>query len=311
MKVLLTGATGFVGRWLSRELTSNGHEVLTAPSRGVLDLLDTVATRSFVEAAEPEAVAHLAAISFGPDATRDPALAMRVNAEGTASILAAVDRLPLRIPVLVSGSSEVYGFPEPNDLPLKESAPLRATSAYGRSKIAQEETALELAREYGLPTVVTRSFNHTGPGQRRGFVAPALAARIQAASRRGESEVRVGNVHVRRDIGDVRDVARAYRLLLELASRGRPGWALVANVCTGRAVSIRDVIDTLAEAAGVTITSRVDTDLVRPDDPPEIVGDHALLTSLTGWQPLIPLRQTLADVMADARQAEAPRSPTA
>jgi GDP-4-dehydro-6-deoxy-D-mannose reductase len=309
MRVLLTGATGFVGRWLAAELVAAGHEALVTPPSIELDLRDTAATLDFVLSIQPEALAHLAAISYGPDAARDPERAMGVNVAGTVSVLRAVSRLRHRIPILVSGSSEVYGSPEPDELPLKESAPLRSISAYGQSKVAQEQAALALAREYGLPMVVTRSFNHTGPGQRRDFVVPAIAARIYAAGGdgRGESAVHVGNVNVRRDIGDVRDVVRAYRFLLELASRADPGWSLVANVCTGRSVLIRDMIDTLAEAAGTSVTIEVDPSLLRLDDPPEIVGDHGLLTSLTGWEPAIPLRQTLWDVMADVRQVEGPR----
>jgi GDP-4-dehydro-6-deoxy-D-mannose reductase len=230
---------------------------------------------------------------------------MSVSVDGTASVFAATARLARPVPVLVSGSSEVYGAPHPKDLPLRETASLRAVRAYGRSKLEQERTATRLGREFGLPTVVTRSFNHTGPGQRHEFVVPALAARIIEAAALALPSVRAGNVDVRRDIGDVRDVVRAYRLLLELAARTRPATPLIVNVCTGQGVAIREVIAMLADAAHATVDVTVDPQLVREDDPPEIVGDPTLLRDLTGWRPEIPLASTLADVLEDARRSSA------
>lgn len=301
MRVLITGASGFVGRWLARELDAAGHEVVPTPSSAQLDLLDARATHEFVRTARPDAVAHLAAIAFGPDAARDPNRALRVNEGATINVLTAIGALGARVPVLVSGSSDVYGNPEPVDLPLDESAPLRAIKPYGRSKLAQEKAALRIGAELGVRTVVTRSFNHTGPGQRLEFVGPALAARIDQASRAGDSTIPVGNVDVRRDLGDVRDVVRAYRLLLEVASEAPDGWSLVANVCTGRAIAIREVARILAELSGIDVTLAVDPTLVRGDDPPEIVGDATRLRSLTGWRPEISLERTLADVLGDIR----------
>ncbi len=302
MRILVTGATGFVGRWLIRELEAAGHEAVAAPGSAVLDITDADAVAALV-ATRPNAVAHLAGVSYGPDATRDPERALAVNLGGTVCLLRAIVAAGRPIPLLVAGSSEVYGRPRPEDLPLTEAAPTLTDQPYGRSKLAQERVALEAAEREGLPVVVTRSFNHTGPGQRPEFVAPALARRVLAARAAGTREIPVGNLDVRRDLGDVRDVARAYRLLLEGLADGGLGSTRIVNVATGRAVAIRDVLSMLCRLAGVEAQPVVDPALVRPDDPPEIVGDASRLRALTGWVPSIDLEQTLADLLASIESA--------
>jgi GDP-4-dehydro-6-deoxy-D-mannose reductase len=298
MRVLVTGAGGFVGRWMAAELTAAGHEVLAAPGHADLDIADREGVGSMVAAARPDGVVHLAGVAYGPDAARDPSEAGRVNVTGTRTLLdACADSAP-RASVLVAGSSEVYGNPDPADLPLRENAPVRPSSPYGRSKAGQERVALDAGREAGLAVVVTRSFNHTGPGQRAEFVAPALANRILRARDEGAAEIAVGNIDVRRDISDVRDVVRAYRLLLEGLHAGRIPSSTVVNVATGRSVSVREVIALLSEIIGVQVAPTVDPQLVRAIDPPEIVGEASLLRSLADWEPTIPLRQTLEDLVA-------------
>lgn len=296
MRVLVTGATGFVGRWLTEELLANGHHVIAAPGSRELDITNGAAASRLVRAAEPDAIAHLAGMAFAGDALRDPARALEVNAGGTRAVVAAAAAVG-GLPVLVSGSSDVYGAPDQADLPLRESAPLRADRPYGLSKLAQERAALEEGHRLDVPVVVTRSFNHTGPGQRSDFVAPALATRILRAKAEGSHEVVVGALDTWRDIGDVRDVARAYRLLLEgLASSLLPGGSIV-NVATGVPVSIRRVFENICEVAGVQVTPRVDPDLLREGDPPLIVGNAEHLHRLTGWSPRIPLDETLRDLV--------------
>jgi GDP-4-dehydro-6-deoxy-D-mannose reductase len=168
------------------------------------------------------------------------------------------------------------------------------------SKIAEEAVAIEASVRYGFPVVVTRSFNHTGPGQRPVFVVPAMARRVVAMKRGETSCVRAGNVDIRRDLTDVRDVVRAYRLLLERIAGDSIAASRVVNVASGEAVTIRSLIADLCELAGVPTRIEVDDALVRADDPPEIRGDATLLTQLTGWRPEIPLHQTLADVLTEA-----------
>lgn len=301
MKILVTGATGFVGRWLVRELEGAGHEAIGTPSRADLDITDTDAVTAFVARIRPEAVVHLAGMSYGPDARREPDRALAVNEGGTRAVLEAVATAIGPLPVLVVSSSEVYGYPAPADLPLRESAPLLTDQPYGLSKLAQERAAVELAELHRIPLVVTRSFNHTGPGQRPEFVVPALAGRIVAAREGGERTIRAGNVDVRRDISDVRDVVRAYRLLTEaLASSGLSAGHVVYNVASGRAVAIRELINRLAALADIEIEIEIDPSLVRQQDPPEIRGDASRLAADVGWRPTIELEVTLADVFREA-----------
>ena len=294
-RVFVTGARGFVGRWLTTELESSGHQVIGADLP--LDVRDGPAIQAALDDSAADAVVHLAAIAFGPDATNDPELAFSVAAAGTASVLEAVrhrDRPPVS---LVVGSADVYGPAAPDELPLLETSPLRGRSAYAVSKLAQESVALAYAQRYGLTLTVARSFNHTGPGQRAEFVVPALAGRVRAVAEGKAPAVPVGNLEVRRDISDVRDVVRAYRLLIEGMLRGSLGSAgTVVNVCSGESVPIRWVAEELCRLARVEPRLEVRPELVRANDTPDVRGDHALLTRLTGWQPSYELSQTLAEV---------------
>lgn len=305
MRVFVTGAIGFVGGWLLAELRRSGHTVVPAPGPEELDItdLDGLARWLGDPSHPPEAVVHLAGMAFAPDAKTDPAEAFRVNVGGTIALFEALRLVGIKPAVLVTGSSEVYGSPRSGDLPLRETAPLAPSHPYGMSKIGEEAIAVEASSRYGFPVVVTRSFNHAGPGQRPVFVVPAIARRVVAVQRGETTSIRAGNLDVRRDLTDVRDVVRAYRLLLELAADGAEPVARVVNVASGKTVSIRLIIDQLCELAGVTPRIEVDESLVRADDPAEICGDASLLSQLTGWRPEILLRTTLTDVLAEARAA--------
>jgi GDP-4-dehydro-6-deoxy-D-mannose reductase len=297
MKVLVTGATGFAGRWLQAELVGAGHEVVAAPGHRELDLAESPDLGKLFASERPDAVAHLAGVSFAPDATNDPGTAVRVNAGGTRAVFSALDAIGSSAAVLVTSSSDVYGRFEAGDLPLAESLPPRATAAYGKSKVAQENAALEASA--GRPVVITRAFNHIGPGQREVFVAPALAHRVLEFRAGRTKAVPVGNVHVRRDLTDVRDVVRAYRLLLEALVEGRiPPARPIYNVASGRSVEIRTILEILCDLAGIPVVIEVEPSLVRAGDPPDVRGDASALRALTGWAPSIPLETSLADLLA-------------
>jgi GDP-4-dehydro-6-deoxy-D-mannose reductase len=294
MRVYVTGAIGFVGGWMVSELEAAGHEVIPAPGPDQLDITDRDGlTRWLSSAGLPDGVIHLAGMAFAPDATRSPSEAFRVNVAGTIAVFEALRTLGVRPCVVVSGSADVYGSPRAGDLPLSEDAPLSPRLPYAVS--------VEAGLRHGFPVAVTRSFNHAGPGQRPVFVVAAMARRVLAMRQGSTQSIPAGNIDVKRDLCDVRDVARAYRLLLECLADGRLGRApAVLNVASGRSVTIRWVIERLCELAGVEPRIDVDASLVRPNDPPELRGDASLLTRLTGWQSSIPLEQTLADVLADA-----------
>ncbi len=302
MRVLVTGSTGFVGQWLVRELRAAGHEVFAGPTRAQADLANARALgalRSAIEAANPTAVAHLAAVAFGPDARRDPAYAEAVATTGTRTLFDALDEVGSAAAVLVTSSSEVYGKPRPEDLPLNEDAPTRPDSPYGRAKLGQESVA-EAAANGGRRVIITRAFNHTGPGQRPEFVAPALARRVLDAASGRAASIRVGNLDVSRDIADVRDIVRAYRLLLEADQGPEPlDLSTAFNVATGTAVSVRSLLATLCRLAHVEVPIYPDPDLIRDGEATEIVGDASRLRNRTGWQPKIPIERTLADLLAD------------
>jgi GDP-4-dehydro-6-deoxy-D-mannose reductase len=301
MRVFVTGAIGFVGGWLLAELRHNGHTVVPAPGPEELDIADHEGLARWLGGANdpPEAIIHLAGMAFTLDAKSDPAEAFRVNVGGTVALFEALRLVGIKPDVLVTGSGDVYGRPLAQNLPLKENAPLAPSHSSALSKIAQESVAIEASVRYGFPVVVTRSFNHTGPGQRPVFVDPAMARRVVALQRGETTTIPAGNVDVRRDLTDVRDVVRAYRLLLECAALQEPTSRGV-NVASGHAVSIRSIIEQLCELAGVPPRIELDESLVRANDPLEICGDPTLLNKLTGWRPEIALRTTLTDLLAEA-----------
>lgn len=297
MRIAITGAGGFVGRWLDRDLVAHDHDTI-APPKG-FEIRDAAAVDAWLADVRPDAVAHLAAISFGPDARARPEEALAVNVGGTVNVLEAVRRLrPMPI-VLVSGSSEVYGVPKAEDIPLRETARLAPVSPYALSKLGQESVALAYAQREGLRLVVTRSFNHIGPGQRDSFVVPALTQRLMSVRAGGTDRVAVGNLDVRRDLSDVRDVVAAYRVLVEtLAAGGLVAGGHIFNVCSGTSVAIRDVLIRLSALLMVEPVIEVDPGLVRVGDAPDIRGDRSAIATAIGWEPAIPLERTLADIVA-------------
>ncbi|HLI54343.1 MAG TPA: GDP-mannose 4,6-dehydratase [Acidimicrobiales bacterium] len=290
MRVLVTGSGGFVGRWLAAHLAETGDEVVGLDAE--VDVTDAAALTDAVVAAAPEAVCHLAARTSVAESWRSSSTTYLVNTVGTVNLLDAALACPRRPRVLVVSSSEVYGRVSPEDLPLGEDRPPAPVSPYAASKAAAEMAALQAWLGSGLEVVRARPFNHTGPGQSSTFVVPALAEQVARAASTGADHLSVGNLEVRRDITDVRDVVRAYRLLL---AGGAPGG--LYNVCRGRSVSIREVAERLLALAGLDLPLVVDPARVRPADIPELCGDPTRLRAATGWEPRWELEATLGDVL--------------
>ena len=296
MRAFVTGGKGFVGAWLVEHLRASGDEVV-AVDRDV-DVTDAAAVRRALVGAEPDAVYHLAAFSHVGRSWDDRTAVVSVNTVGTAAGLDACLRCPTPPRVLVVSSAEVYGEVPADRQPIDEDQPMRPVTPYAASKAAAEMLAVQAYLGDGLPVVRVRPFNHIGPGQADSFVVPALAARIIAAQRGGKGELTVGNLSARRDLTDVRDVVRAYRMLM--AGGGEPG--AVYNVCSGRAAAIEEIANRLLALAGASLELRPDPDLMRPVDVPVVQGDGTRLAGATGWGPIVGLDATLLDVIEEQRR---------
>ncbi|HVF32895.1 MAG TPA: GDP-mannose 4,6-dehydratase [Acidimicrobiales bacterium] len=295
MRALVTGGRGFVGRWLTAHLEKEGDDVVATGEE--VDVTDPEAVRRSVDDIRPEAIYHLAGWASVGSSWDDPAGAFLVNANGTVHVLDAARRLPEPPRVLVVSSAEVYGRVRPDQLPLTEDTPLAPVSPYAASKVAAEIAARQAHLGYGVPVCVVRPFNHIGPGQSPGFVVSDLAKRIVEAERSGAAFVEMGNPTPRRDLTDVRDVVRAYRLLV---LRGEPG--ATYNVCSGADIEIGDLARRLLDRAEAALELRTGSVALRPVDVPVLRGDAARLRAATGWAPEIPLDETLAAVLAAWRE---------
>ena len=295
MRALITGSSGFAGRHLVDHLEAAGDAVSGLDRSDGIDIGDPDAVMTSFEAVRPDVVYHLAGWADVGASWKHPRETFDANAIGTMHVLDAARSVGVRR-VVVVGSADVYGTVDEADLPLTEAQPVKPMSPYAASKLAAEALALQAWHGYGLETLIVRAFNHLGPRQGPGFVAPAIADRVARNELDEHDEVEVGNLTPRRDFTDVRDVVRAYRLL---ALGGAPGE--IYHVCSGVDVSIGDLAETLLGLSSRPMRLVADPDLQRPVDLPVLRGDAAKLRRATGWEPQIPLDQTLADLLDDAR----------
>ncbi len=314
MKAIITGATGFVGRYLADYFNSVGSYQLygttynePAPSEANLrkfaalhdlDVRDKAAVHHLIESTAPDVIIHLAAQTHVPTSYNDPWATHETNIRGTLNILEAVRLCNLmQTRVLIISSAHVYGAVKPDALPIRENQPFNPGDPYSVSKVAQDALGLQYFNAYGLNVVRVRPFNHTGPGQTTQFVIPNFAmqiAEIEAGLK--PPELQVGNLEAERDFCDVRDVVRAYHLL---TTQGQPG--AVYNICSGKAYRLKTLVEQMIALSGQSIEIKIDPSRFRPLDAPIVYGDYSALHHDTGWQPEIPMEQTLADVLNDCR----------
>lgn len=315
MRVLITGITGFVGSHMAEHALAHGAEVVGSyrwrsktenidhlRARIQLvesDLRDLSSVRALLEATLPDAVLHLAAQSFVGSSWQAPAETLTTNIISQVNLLEGIRALKLRPRFLAVGTSEEYGLQYPEELPIKETNPLRPLSPYAVSKVTQDMMGYQYFKSYGLPIIRTRAFNHEGPRRGEVFVTSSFAkqiAEIEAGAR--EPIIRVGDLKPRRDYSDVRDIVRGYWSLLE---SGEPGE--VYNLASGRSWAIQQVLDFLLEQSKVKpITVEVDAARLRPSDVLVLEGDATKIQRATGWQVEIPFERTLRELLDYWRQ---------
>ncbi len=312
MRVLITGVAGFVGRHLVEHLNAvapgteiwglvwseDPTEVPPTVHRLTGDLALQSSLTHAIDCARPDIVFHLAGATSVAESWQQPERSFQVNALGTLNLLEAlrsVDRPPT---VVVATSAEVYGVVPEERQPIAEDMPLRPISPYAASKATQDLIAAQYHRGFSIPTVRLRLFPHTGPHRPAHFAASSFAHQI-ARIERGIDPPRlwVGNLEAVRDFTDVRDVARAYWLATATECAGK-----AFNICSGRGVTIRWVLDTLLSFSKVEIEVKIDPARLRASDIPHLVGDHGRFTAATGWTPEIPIEQTLQDLLDGWRE---------
>ena len=309
--ILVTGAAGFAGSHLLDLLGADDVRVVALRKPGVgadtqaaypavtwmeIDLLDRDAMRRTVGESAPAEIYHLAGAPHVGQSWSAATETLAVNVMGTHALLEALRLEGAQSRVVVPSSAYVY---RPADRALNEDDPVEATNPYAVSKVATELAVTRAARVDGIHAVVARAFNHIGPRQDPSFFSSGVARQVALIEAgRLEPVIRVGNLESRRDLTDVRDTVRAYRAL---ALRGTPGAAY--NVCSGQAYRMRDLLDRLVASARVTVTVEPDPDRFRPNDTPLLLGDPSRLRQATGWEPRVPIGQTLQDLLDYWRRA--------
>lgn len=310
MRVLVTGITGFVGshladyllslggievhgleRWRSK--TDNVEHIKDKLLMHECDLRDASSVHQVIETVRPDRIFHLAAQSYVPASWTAPAETLMTNVLGQLNLFEAVRQAGIAPRIQVAGSSEEYGLVRPEELPVKETNPLRPLSPYGVSKVGQDLLAYQYFMSYQLPVVRTRGFNHTGPRRGEVFVESNFAKQIaQIEAGLQDPVVHVGNLKAMRDYTDVRDMVRAYWLALE---KGTPGE--VYNICTGKACLIEEVLQELLRLSSAKVRIESDPARIRPSDVLLLKGDNSKFVAQTGWHPEIPLKTTLKDLL--------------
>ena len=306
MKALVTGATGFVGPYLVKEIKKSLFcEVITATSRATaslgigedktvqLNILDKEQISEILLSERPDYIFHLAAQSSVALSWKDPKSTVDINIIGAINLINAIQQSGYTPRVLIVGSSEEYGRVRESDIPIRENTVLIPGNVYAVTKACQNMMAAIYSRAYGMQLVMTRSFNHIGPGQSPQFVVAdfcSQAVEIEKGLR--EPVIQVGNLSAKRDFTDVRDVVKAYCRLIQY---GNPGETY--NIGSGHAVAVQDILDIILAQTKAEVKVEIDPAKLRPVDVPVIEADISKLYRDTGWKPAISLVQTISDTM--------------
>ena len=303
-KILITGSEGFAGQHLWKELSANGYEVygttLNRPENGlpqnvfVCDIESQEQLASLISQIKPDGIMHLAGQAKPGVSFNIPQRTFEINTIGTINLLEAVRSIPDYFPrIVLVGTSEEHGVVTPELLPITEDTILNPINPYAISKLANWFLAKEYVRSFNFDIVYASPFTHTGPGQLPGFLSPDIASQIVEIEKGiKDPVVATGDLSSKRDIGDVRDVVRAYRLLLE---KGKAGERYI--ISTGKSIPVKDIVEKLVSLAKIKIELTIDPSRSRPSDIPDLIGSHQKLTEATGWQPEIPLDKTLQDLL--------------
>jgi GDP-4-dehydro-6-deoxy-D-mannose reductase len=308
MRALVTGGAGFAGSYLVEYLLRQGQEVIVVDRKGERlanldylpnevriergDLLDSSRMRQILEDTRPQRIYHLAALSSPQESFENPKRAYDVNLTGTLNLLCAWRELGIESRFLLVSSVAVYGTATTADVHLREDAPMRPASPYAGSKAAAEMLALQFFHSYGLPVIRVRPFNHAGPRQMPSYVCSSFARQVAEIDLHLRSpQVRVGNLRVRRDFSDVRDIVRGYYLLLEKGEAGD-----VYQLCSGVSVSIESILHRLIALSSQPIQVSVDDTRSRSEESPVICGDPSKARRAVGWQPEYDFEVTLRDL---------------
>jgi GDP-4-dehydro-6-deoxy-D-mannose reductase len=307
--VLITGIAGFVGSHLAELLLTKGYEIhgLCRP-RSKTDNIDSITNQLHLEDADlldshslyatisrikPDYIFHLAAQSFVPTSWVSPSVTLEVNIVGTANLFEAVRQAGIDPMIQIACSSEEYGLVLENEIPIKETNPLRPLSPYAVSKLAMDYLGYQYHQSYGVRIIRTRGFNHTGPRRGDTFAESNFAKQI-ALIEKGKQEpvIHVGNLDAERDYTDVRDMVRGYLLAVEKCDPGD-----VYNICTGKSVKIKDMLNILISLSKTKPKIVPDQSRMRPSDVPILTGDNAKFVKKTGWAAEVPFHKTMEDLL--------------
>ncbi len=310
MKILITGVSGFVGSHLAEHLLTQGkHEIFgsikwRSDRKNILhiqdklklcecDIRDAFAMNTLISDIKPDWIFHLAAQSYVPFSWRAPQETLTTNIIGEVNLFEAVRQAGIDPLIHIAGSSEEYGMVYSEEIPIKESNPLRPLSPYGVSKVAQDLLGFQYFKSYGLKIVRTRAFNHTGPRRGVVFATSNFAKQIiEIKEGKRKPVMYVGNLEAVRDFLDVRDVARAYALALE---KGTPGEVYV--IASGKGTKIQEMLEKLIAIAQIEVEIRKDPERLRPSDVELLIGSSEKFQKATGWKPEIPFDKTLKDLL--------------